>query len=249
MPFPGITKSERIRWALRRRIDARTIDFMGRPVHFMDAVSANYLIDEIMIGGEYDVALQSSTPRIIDCGSNIGFASLYFKLRYPAASITCIEAVPAVFNVLKKNVNLWGYRDITCVNCAVGASDGSCAMYMQPGNEAADLRASRLSERGGESAVLVEKRRLSAFCNDSVDLLKLDVEGVELEVLSEMRDSGALSRVRQLVVECHHNVTGLHDVVPGVLRLLSAAGFKWHLKARWGSDARRSQDVVVWAVQ
>src|SRR6185436_15307574 len=40
------------------------------------------------------------SPRILDCGANVGLASLFFHRLYPAARITAFEADPALFQML-----------------------------------------------------------------------------------------------------------------------------------------------------
>lgn len=60
-----------------------------------------------------------------------------------------------------------------------------------------------------------------------VDLLKLDIEGAELEVLTHCRE--ALREVDHLFVEYH----GRHDEpqrLDELLALLRAAGFRYHLR-------------------
>jgi len=68
----------------------------------------------------------------------------------------------------------------------------------------------------------VELRRLSAFLPDSVDLLKIDIEGAEGEVLAEI--APCLPRVKALFVEWHSRAGagGLGQAI----RLLESAGFE-----------------------
>ena len=70
----------------------------------------------------------------------------------------------------------------------------------------------------------VETVRLSERLPEGpVDFLKLDVEGAELVVLSELEASGALARIEQVALEVHP-LGPAH--LPAVLDVLVRAGFR-----------------------
>lgn len=48
---------------------------------------------------------------------------------------------------------------------------------------------------------------LDSLDREECDVLKLDIEGAEYEVLAHLCESGELIKIRQLLVEFHHNVT------------------------------------------
>ena len=54
------------------------------------------------------VSTATSTPRILDCGANVGLASLFFRRLYPQARITAFEADPALFAILEANLDANG---------------------------------------------------------------------------------------------------------------------------------------------
>jgi hypothetical protein len=62
-----------------------------------------------------------------------------------------------------------------------------------------------------------------------VDLLKLDVEGVETEVLLELRDSGALEKVSEIIAEYHHHLRNDDDRLSEFLGLLEDASFGYQV--------------------
>ena len=59
---------------------------------------------DIFIDGALEFHADSAAPRILDCGGNVGLASLFFKRRFPHARITAYEADPALFAILKHNL-------------------------------------------------------------------------------------------------------------------------------------------------
>lgn len=75
---------------------------------------------------------------------------------------------------------------------------------------------------------------LAAAGRDECDILKLDIEGAEYEVLAALCRSGAIRRVRQLLVEFHHQVThhGI-DATVASGAAVQAAGFRLvHVEGR-----------------
>ena len=63
-------------------------------------------------------------PHIVDCGSNIGMAVLFFKALYPRASITAFEPENATFQQLRVSVERNMLSEVTLINAAVGEKTG-----------------------------------------------------------------------------------------------------------------------------
>jgi FkbM family methyltransferase len=206
-----------------------------------------FLVEEIFLENSYDVGPLSASPVIIDCGANIGLASLYFAIRYPGARITAYEPEPAAFALLEKNTaKLAG---VVCKNVALGKADGLIEFYVVasiPG----ELRVSGLRERlpSGES-IAVECVRLSSVLPPHVDLLKMDVEGMEWDVLDDLEAANALGSIDHLVIEYHHHLPLDRDDLGTFLQRLERLGFGYQVSARpsQGLLEARYQDVMVHA--
>lgn len=67
---------------------------LGFLVSYLGEKQFRYLLWEIFIRGEYFFETEKTAPVILDCGANIGLATLFFKRIYPKARITCGEADP-----------------------------------------------------------------------------------------------------------------------------------------------------------
>ncbi|MBI3690708.1 MAG: FkbM family methyltransferase, partial [Mycolicibacterium aromaticivorans] len=114
-------------------------------------------------------------PRIVDCGANIGLATLYFKLHHPAARVLCFEPNPGCFALLKKNVETNQLADVTLVEAACGRENGKVAFFADP--EFSPQSSARRGRSARGVACEVKQVRLSDYLDGDVDLLKLDVEG------------------------------------------------------------------------
>jgi FkbM family methyltransferase len=179
---------------------------------------------DLFVKETFQVELGTEAPRVLDCGANVGLASLYFKKRYPRARITAFEADPAIAEVLRGNLRRNGCADVEVVEAAVWTSDGS-VQFRREGADSGTIEEFASGLDGARASVA--SVRLARFLEtESVDLLKLDIEGGEEAVLRDAR--GALERVRVLLMDLHE-LDAERRLTPKVLDLLDEAGFVWSL--------------------
>lgn len=117
---------------------------------------------------------------VVDIGANTGNHTVFFAGPMRAASVIPFEPLPAAANVLRATVERNGLRSVDLSRLLVGVSD----------------RAGRaglvFSERGGLGATGLRPdpqgdivvATLDSMLSAAVDLLKIDVEGMEMQVLS-----------------------------------------------------------------
>lgn len=213
--------------------------------------SLAYLHREIFVELQYYFDAGRRDPFIVDGGSNIGMSVLFFKALYADARIVAFEPARPAYDVLVRNVEANDLRDVDAHQVALGREEGEIPFYEDPGDPST-FRMSVRPERLCGTATNVPQRRLSTFLPDRVDLLKLDVEGAEDDVLAELAESGALSRVEQLVVEYHHQLAPERDFLDSFLAHVREAGFRYEVRAAPRIKTRLSgppgfQDVLVYA--
>jgi len=83
--------------------------------------------DDIFVRRSLAFTTPAQAPRILDCGANLGLASLFFKRAYPAAKITAFEADPAIARMLAANLRRNGAPDVEVVAAAAWIADGDVA--------------------------------------------------------------------------------------------------------------------------
>lgn len=137
---------------------------------------------------------------IVDGGANIGLASTYFKGLFPDSTIIAIEPETSNYTQLKKNTG--AYEGIHCEQA--GIWNKSCFLKVEDkynsGNwgfvveEVADEKESNV--KGISIEDIMKKYNLQ-----HIDILKLDIEGAELELFQE--NYQWLSKVKMLIIETH----------------------------------------------
>lgn len=161
---------------------------------------------DILLDEEYGVE-EIPTPRVIlDVGANIGLAALYFRARFPDAEIVAVEPDPQTFAKLEQNVG--GDARIRAVNAAAAAERGELELF-QPAGYSIASSLKRSGDAEHDSHVRVRAETLDGLCTElgleRIGLMKLDVEGAELEALRGFARRDAVSVI---LGEAHPQLLG-----------------------------------------
>ncbi|MBN1405243.1 MAG: FkbM family methyltransferase [Candidatus Omnitrophica bacterium] len=197
---------------------------LGYRVRFRYGADFYASFRDIIINRSYHFHAQRPDPLIIDCGSNIGFSAIYFKHAYPQSRIIGFEPDPAVFPLLKENIERNGLSGIRLVQAALAAQEGTLVFYSDGrcGSSLAKHMPGSMPEGWTEHKVGCV--RLRDYLTEPVDFLKVNIEGAEWEVLADSEDR--LRQVREIVVEYHH-FPGLARTLHKILELLHRQGFEY----------------------
>lgn len=197
------------------------------------------LLAQLLDVGELEAGTRMLIQRVlrpgssyIDVGANIGMHTVAAaRAMQGKGSIVCFEPYEPTVRLLEKSIFLNGYNGIVQVHqAAVAAQSGSQALFL--GNTSGHHSLFSLPDRLASQAPLVQTRVVTLDetmpPGSRVDLIKIDVEGSELDVLdgasrllNENPDAG-------LIVEC-----GLTNLLRAGSRLedwlgrFQSAGFAW----------------------
>jgi FkbM family methyltransferase len=240
---------EQAAWRRACRVAERTPRFtpgtirMGEyTLMYSDLLSFCPQWQDIFVNNALAFETTNPTPRILDCGANVGLASLYFKRRYPAAKITAFEADPTIAAMLAANLRANAAGDVDVEAAAVWTSDGDVT-FQSEGADSGAL-ASLAGEMDGQ-AIQVRAARLARWLEaEPIDLLKLDIEGAEVAVLQDCRPF--LSNVRALLLEVHE-FDPRQRRSPDLRQLLESAGFAYavtHVTPLQARQPRGSQSLA-----
>jgi len=184
----------------------------GRPLRMTlrDQASDVIIFREIFFDREYRACttLGFDPSSIYDIGANVGLAAAYFRARWPDAVIVGFEPAENEFAVAERNYARLGAARLFQV--AVGSEDGEVAFEIhseRSGGQhiaAASTGKTSSSEEGWEQ-IQVRMRRLDAMIErcelPRPDLIKIDVEGHEVEVLEGL--GKYLGVARGVLLETH----------------------------------------------
>ena len=198
----------------------------GLKVYASSSIEARFLEEEFYRTGSYDDLNLPDQALVVDAGANIGMFALFIKHRFPDAEILAFEPAPDTAEVLRQNIRLHDLQSVVVHQVGLGATgqaDAPFTFYPSlPGNstrhpeqkesaKAALTRfySARVAERLYQHRDLtVTVERLSTFlaADRPVDLLKVNVQGDELELLLGI-DSAHWPLIRQAIlkVQDHEN--------------------------------------------
>ncbi len=220
-PSPARIRKRRLSWSTTRRLRRKTSK--GKKLSARDA----YVFDELEPG---DVA--------IDCGANVGEIAELMACR--GAEVHAFEPDPGAFAVLEKRFS--GVANVTCHNVAVSNRAGRMRLYFRKEREDDPLvysvgstLDSAKTDVDRDAFTEVEVVRLADFVAGfpRVRLLKIDIEGAEADVLSDLLEKDLLERVDLVLVETHEE--WIPDLWPRlqVIREQIAARRLRHVYLNW----------------
>lgn len=135
------------------------------------------------------------TGKVIDLGMNNGDFAKVMRDRY-GCSVWGIEANSSLADATS---NVTG---IPCKNAVISGADGSVEFFINPTNS----EASKIVTFRSVDTLVMPCVSLSTFFReveaDEVDLLKVDIEGAELDLI-EKTDPDDLLRCAQITIEFH----------------------------------------------
>ncbi len=174
----------------------------------------------------------------VDVGANVGVFSSLIGTRLPGVQITAVEPFPPIRAFLERNLAL-NFLEVEVVDAAVGAESGEATFEI--------LERDVLNRLAPDGAVLPTSKGIQVavqtldeiLAGSSPDLIKIDVEGTELNVLRGARQ--LLATVGPVVLFEHCGHGNSFGVTPAEVRsFLAEVGYRIYLLdgrlTPWDSD-------------
>jgi FkbM family methyltransferase len=209
------------------------------------------LFDEIFMRNEYNLKLNTSSPVIFDCGANLGFATIFFNWIYPKSKIFSFEPEPRTYALLKDNILKNKLSNVKIHNKALSLIDGKIAFFS--GDSPGSLGASINKNRGGNTQNYVDSIKLSNFIKNNdiqkIDLIKMDIEGAEIDVIKDLSESGKLTITNNFIIEYHHKIGGNQkSKLSSFLKTFEDHGFEYQISASYKplNSRNKFQDILIY---
>jgi FkbM family methyltransferase len=154
----------------------------------------------------------NANETFVDVGANVGAYTLKISRNYKSKGIKviAIEAHPANYKALCKNIDINKFTNIHAINKAVSDHKGIVKIYerkilkrVQPEwyTIHETISGHQLDKR---NSLEIECDTLDSILdNYKVDFIKIDIEGAEVEALKGAANT--LERLRKIIVEIHEN--------------------------------------------
>ena len=158
-----------------------------------------FIQEDLFLNNEEDISM------IIDCGANIGLATLYFQRAFHHAKIIAIEPENENYNLLLKNTE--NYSNVSALR--LGVFDKDCDLsVIDIGEGEASYRLMHKAAKGKVIQTIVCRSidsLMEELSIDKIDILKMDIEGSEKECLLAPKMEW-LEKTKYLLMEIHENI-------------------------------------------
>jgi len=219
------------KWLLR----VRRIETEAQGLKLLVDPASNFG-QRILRDGTYEPELTRAMPEIlkpgglfVDAGANEGWFSLIAaRLVGPAGRVIACEPQERLWPVILRNAANNRCDNIQLFPCALSAREEAACINLYPSTNTGSSHlgtAKRRWETRQEVAAVKLARLLDGLGDRKVDLLKVDVEGHELQVL-EGAGPHLGSTIKKVVVELHEVANDAkRPTTEGVVSLLRSRGY------------------------
>jgi FkbM family methyltransferase len=171
------------------------------PVYIRQNSSDWTVFQEVFSKRNYNAKIPFTPKIIVDCGANIGLASLYFMQRFPGVKVIAIEPEENNYNQLIKN--LTQYKNAFPIQGGIW----NRSAYLEVGDiynmGSWGFSCQEIAEYkpGAVRAYSIDEV-MSSNNIEEIDILKLDIEGAELELFTDNYDNW-LPKTKCIIIELH----------------------------------------------
>lgn len=215
--------------ALRDKLKILRLGGLPYPIHVRPGTSDWAVIHQVFIAREYDcpsaghnqavsefyedALSRSETPVIIDCGANIGLASIWYAQQYPRARIIAVEPEPENFRILALNVAK--YPNIHVVQG--GVFDRETRVTLSNTGDQPWTWETKETD-AGEVTTHTIPGLMASLSNSKLMIVKIDIEGSEVALFRSNIEW--VSNTPVIVFEAHdwhYNWRGTFHAIVSVL--------------------------------
>jgi len=171
------------------------------PILLRKKTSDVKIFNQVFLNREYDYKLTIEPKFIIDCGANIGLASLFFKSKYPNATICAIEPETSNYKALVSNTNR--HDSITTIQSGIWNKNVLLKVedIWNFGKWGFVCSETDVEAENTTKAISISEI-MKRFNREEIDILKMDIEGAELEVFSSNYEEW-LPKTKVIMIELH----------------------------------------------
>lgn len=178
-------------FSLLFRLRHRLARFIPIPLHPLSFGQGLSLSEDLRRAGvEIEV--------IMDIGANVGQSAYEFSCTWPSAKVHCFEPVRATFAQLASNMD--SFENVICHRVAIGNQEEEATIHIhgQSGMSSLSVEEGNRTEQVPVTTLDHISEKLGI---DQIDLLKVDVEGHEINVLKGASEMLSQGKVKSVLIE------------------------------------------------
>jgi len=188
-----------------------TQDGYQHPFYIRNHSSDVFVYRSLITDNEYNFVSSQEPEVIIDAGAHIGLAAIQFANKFPNAKIISIEPEKNNFYLLEQNTKK--YSNIIALQAALWDKVGEIEL-LDTGFDSWGFMTANDSQHDKYNVPLLQKKHnvrsvtieslFSEYNLSRIDILKMDIEGAEIEVFRN--HSPWVNHVRSIIVELHGRI-------------------------------------------
>lgn len=173
----------------------------------------------------YYIELEKEDPVIVDLGAHIGMTVIYFKMLFPKARVIAFEPISSNYELLQKNIAENQLDDVETYQIVVAPKSGILRIQ-EPVGEGAWKSGAGIIPRGWKGIqtnqeIKVEAVGIQEVISQRIDIMKMDIEGMEYEVIRNMGPN--IRNIKNLLIEVHPRKD---HRIEEIQKILTQNGFK-----------------------
>ena len=181
------------------------------PIH-LKGLATDTISQQILFTGYYDDNLTQFIQKIgrnggtfVDVGANIGYCSNLFAAQNKNNIVYSFEPSLSNLELLKHNINLNHLKQqIQVLDVAVGQVESE--MYFENGPKEQTGWGHLSTEKTGQKVKVITLDLFFKEISTPIDLLKIDVEGFDLQVILGARELLQKGLIKNIIFEYHHEL-------------------------------------------
>lgn len=182
------------------KINRIRIYSFGYTIYFKNYITFFYLFNDIFGRAVY-------TPKTIknyfDLGANIGMTILWYKFFNPNLSVEAFEPNPEARFFLKKNIKENKLKNVKVHSVALSDKKEETTFYVIDDDIQNLDSGLSLNQDLPYRIFKVKTDLFSGYIKETIDLLKLDIEGGEYVVFDELFETKKINYLEQIIFEAH----------------------------------------------
>jgi FkbM family methyltransferase len=210
-----------------------------------------YIVNEIWVDKIYTPSSKFAIRDgwvVVDLGGHKGIFSVFAATAAKDVKVFTFEPSPENFQLLSRNIQLNNLANIKAFNIAVSGESGESVLHLFPDNGQNSLLQRSNPQLRPTSDVRVETWSVARVLLEvpaPVNLLKMDIEGMEYQALFSC-PAEDLRKVERIALEYHEDVVRTSHRVPELIEFLNRRGFATRLDpAREILLAERTAEMTI----